>query len=281
MALDAVSINGHTKIGSGAFLVDDGSGEFRAVQATRNFRKAEESEDILVEHDIVSNVLLEFEHAVKNGKQASFLIPESLLNRLHLQAFDAVIKETIEKGHLQEISRSPKMELIYQEHLLPIGRVKRFSPVAGRHLAAHSECWQKRSFTGVVPRSLLALESEDEYNIYENKVYARLLDHLDRYLQRRCTEVSRIEHAISEAARFEASDDLYFGLIHSVCLLWGEGFKSNQVVTDEAEQGQGTLQVLRSLLREVRGLRSSKLYRAVPKGGRHWFSDSNDQYLDP
>jgi len=158
------------------------------------------------------------------------------------------------------------MELVYQEHLLPIGRVKKFSASAGRHLAAHSECWQKRSFSGVVPRSLLALESEDEYNIYENRVYARLLDHLDRYLQRRCREVSRIEEAIDEAASFEASDELFYGVTNSVCRLWGEGFKANQVVTDEAEQGQGTLQILRSMLREIRGLRGSRLYRAVPKG---------------
>lgn len=266
VATKTVLVNGHSEIGPGALLVDDGSGEFRGVEATSFFRRAEQSEDTLVEHDIVSNVLLEFEDDIKSGKKPSFLIPEVLLDRLHLQPFDTVIKETIERGHFHEISRSPMMELIYQEHLLPIGRVKRFSASAGRHLAAHSECWQKRSFSGVVPRSLLALESEDEYNIYENRVYARLLDHLDRYLQRRCREVSRIEEAIDEAASFEASDELFYGLIHSVCSLWGEGFQANQVEADEAKQGQGTLQILRSLLREVRGLRSSELYRAVPKG---------------
>ena len=266
VATESVFVNGHSRIDPGALLVDDGSGEFRGEQVSSFFRRTEQSDDTLIEHDIVSNVLLGFESDIESGKKPTFLIPEVLLDRLHLQPFDTVIQETLERGHFQEISRSPMMELVYQEHLLPIGRVKKFSASAGRHLAAHSECWQKRSFSGVVPRSLLALESEDEYNIYENRVYARLLDHLDRYLQRRCREVSRIEEAIDEAASFEASGELFYGVTNSVCRLWGEGFKANQVVTDEAENGQGTLQILRCLLREIRGLRSSKLYRAVPKG---------------
>lgn len=266
VAMGPISINGHTLLDSGALLVDDGTGEFREGKSASSFIQSGHGDDVLVETDIINNVLLEFEHAVANGNQASFLIPEVLLSRLDLLPFDTFVKEVIDKGHFQEIVRSPNMELIYQEHLLPIGRVKRFSATAGRHLAAHSECWQKRSFTEVVPRSLLALESEDEYNIYENRVFARLLDHLDRYLQRRCREVARIEEAITEAISFEASEDLYFGLTHSVCQLWGEGFKGGEVVTDKAEQEQGTLQVLRSLLREIRGLRSSKLYSTIPKG---------------
>lgn len=265
VAMGPISINGHTLVDSGTLLVEDGTGEFREGQAASLFLQSGHSDDVLVEKDIINKALLAFEDAVVNGSQASFLIPEVLLNRLDLQPFDTFVKAVIDKGHFQEIVRSPNMEMIYQEHLLPIGRVKKFSASAGRHLAAHSECWQKRSFTGVMPRSLLALESEDEYNIYENRVFARLLDHLDRYLQRRCREVARIEEAVTEAVSFEASEDLYFGLTHSVCQLWGEGFKGGEVVTDKTEQGLGTLQVLRSLLREVRVLRSSKLYNTIPK----------------
>jgi len=259
-------VNGHTMIDPGVLLVDDGTGMFRGIDSTSSFLHARSGDEVLVEQGIINSALLEFEYAVAKGNSASFLIPEALLNRLHLQPFDAVVKAVIDKGHFQEITRSPNMELVYEEHLLPVSRVKKFSASAGRHLAAHSECWQKRSFTGVVPRSLLALESEDEYNIYENRVFARLLDHLDRYLQRRCREVSRIEEAIAEAESFEASETLYFGLTHSVCGLWGEGFKGGHVLSDEAEQGQGSLQVLRFLLKEVRGLRGSKLYKMIPKG---------------
>jgi hypothetical protein len=266
VAMASTSINGHTQLESGGLLVDDGTGKFLEGNDTSLFIDAGPDDDVLVDQDIVNSVLLEFEQAVANGKQAPFLIPEVLLDRLHLQPLDTYVKQTVNKGHFQEITRAPKMELIYQEHLLPIGRVKKFSASAGRHLAAHSECWQKRSFTGVVPRSLLALESEDEYNIYENRVFVKLLDHLDRYLQQRCREVSRIEDAIAEAVSFEATEDLYYGLTHRVCDLWGEGFKSGQVVTEEAEHGQGTLHILRSLLREVRGLRCSNLYKAIPKG---------------
>jgi hypothetical protein len=155
------------------------------------------------------------------------------------------------------------MDLIYQEHILPVGRVKRIPSSATRHLAAHSECWQKRSFSGVVPKTLLALESEDEYNIYENRVFARLLDHLERYLQRRCSEVACIEEAIKEREKLDGSG-VYWEASKAICSLWGEGFAVADSFQDEAVEGRGTLSVLRSLLRQTRGLQESHLYRAIP-----------------
>ena len=63
-------------------------------------------------------------------------------------------------------------------------------------------------------------------------------------------EVARIESALAEAADFEASNDLYFGLVHSVCQIWGEGFRSGTKLADEAEEGIGTLAVLRKNVKE-------------------------------
>lgn len=266
LSMKTVTMNTRVKVHMDQFLVDDGTGTCQFDQSDRSgFECPNLSESQLVEKNIVDNVLLEYAEQVATGGRPSILIPETILDRLDLQPFDMLIEDVLAKGHLQEIARLPKMDLIYEERLLPVGRVKKVPGTASRYLAAHSECWQKRTFTGVIPRSLLALESKDEFNIYENRVYVRLLDHLDRYLESRCREVARIESALAEAADFEASNDLYFGLVHSVCQIWGEGFRSGTKLADEAEEGIGTLAVLRKMLKNIRGLRCTRLYRAIPR----------------
>jgi hypothetical protein len=111
----------------------------------------------------------------------------------------------------------------------------------------------------------LALESEDEYNIYENRVFARLLDHLERYLRRRCSEVACIEEAIKEREKLDVSGvGVYWETSNAICSLWGEGFTVADSFQDEAVEGRDTLSVLRSLLRQIRGLQESRLYRAIP-----------------
>ena len=96
----------------------------------------------------MDNVLLEYAEQVATGGRPSILIPETILDWLDLQPFDMLIEDVLAKGHLQEIARLPKMDLIYEERLLPVGRVKKVPGTASRHLAAHSECWQKRTLQG-------------------------------------------------------------------------------------------------------------------------------------
>jgi len=257
-----VLINGHTPLVAGSLLVDDGSGRFLGEHESAFYVEDDiPSQD--VEGDVVISALREFDDATKQGRGRSFLLPEKLLNWLHLSSLDEAILHVVGKGHLQEIVRAPKVDMVYQENFLPVSRVKRIPASATRHLAAHSECWQKRSFSGVVPKTLLALESEDEFNIYENRVFARLLDHLERYLQRRCSEVACIEDAITKRKKLDGAG-VYWETRERICSLWGEGFSSSDVAQEEATQGQDTLAILRSLLRTIRGLRESRLYRAIP-----------------
>ena len=57
VAMEAVSVNGHSRIDSGALLVDDGSGEFRGEQATSIFSRTEQMDDTFVEHDIINTAI--------------------------------------------------------------------------------------------------------------------------------------------------------------------------------------------------------------------------------
>lgn len=264
IACDAFDINARRTLNPGELLVDDGSSRLLDGRREIKFHTVEYDQEAVVQHDVVIDALMEFQSAELGGRNRSFLLPEELLSWLHLQPLDLSIHEVMQKGHFHEIDSSPKMDLVYQEHLLPVGRVKKVPSSATKYLAAHSECWQKRSFSGVIPKTLLALESEDEYNIYENRVFARLLDHLERYLQRRCNEVSLIEKTIKESARFEGAE-VYWEAGRAIYSLWGEGFSANDDLDEEEIEGSATLQALRSLLKQIRGLQKSRLYKAIPR----------------
>ena len=253
--------NQHTRVNPGELVVDDGTGRLLTDQADIKFYQVEQNSDSEVESDLIGSALREFQDALDSGREPAFLLPEKLFEWLKLQSLDELIQEVLDKGHLHEIARAPNMDLIYVENLLPIGRVKKIPPSATKHLAAHSECWQKRSFTGVVPKSLLALESEDEYNIYENRVYVRLLDHLERYLVRRCSEITKIEEVIKKAGDFSPDRNLYWPMARGILELWKEGYgKSDEV----AEGGGSTLLLLKKMLKSIRGLRQTPLYRSIP-----------------
>jgi len=264
IACDAFDINAHRILNPGELLVDDGSNRLLDGRRESKFYTAEHDQEAIVQHDVVIDALMEFQLAESEGRSRSFLLPEKLLSWLHLQPLDLSIHEVMRKGHFHEIDSSPKMDLVYQEHLLPVGRVKKIPSSATKYLAAHSECWQKRSFSGVIPKTLLALESEDEYNIYENRVFARLLDHLERYLLRRCNQVSLIEETIKESVKFEGSE-VYWEAGRAIYLLWGEGFSASNDLDEEGIEGSATLKVLRLLLKQIRGLQQSRLYKAIPR----------------
>jgi hypothetical protein len=111
VAMASTSINGHTQLESGGLLVAGGTGKFLEGNDTSLFIDAGPDDDVLVDQDIVNSVLLEFEQAVTNGKQAPFLIPDVLLDRLHLQPLDTYVKQTVNKGHFQEITRAPYLSI--------------------------------------------------------------------------------------------------------------------------------------------------------------------------
>ena len=136
IASDSVVVNGHTTLEAGDLLVDDGSGRFLGLERDSVFFAGEVAPSQDVQVDVVISALMEFDNATKEGRDCSFLLPEKLLSWLHLTSLDEAILNVIERGHLHEIVRNPNMDIVYQERLLPIGRVKRIPALATRHLAA-------------------------------------------------------------------------------------------------------------------------------------------------
>lgn len=259
-AQEACVFNGHSKIQPADLLVNDGTDKFHIEHQLGSFIHNEKSEQLETELEIIESAILAYQEAVDLGKDSSFLIPDKLLARFELTKFEELLVDVLKKGHLQEIARRPRMELIYEEHLVPVSRAKKVAGSANAHLASHSECWQTRTLTGVIPKQILALESEDQLNIYENRVYVKLLAHIEQYLGKRILEVTKLEEIFKQAVSFQNAEGIYFELRDSIFTLWGEGFSEDEQADDAAVHGIATLELLTKMLKKVRTLQHSGLY---------------------
>jgi len=174
------------------------------------------------------------------------------------------LEELLEKylGHLEEICHHPRTHLKMETDRLPISRAQRISSHATEFLAAHTEDWEKRTFRNIRPKRVLCLIREDLLDIYENRVSARLIDHLLEYLQWRINEVQVLKRELQQADDF--SQDIYqtyWRNRNRICSLWGEQFQAGTALKTAEE----TLKLLQRLQYKLRGLLDTELYLAIPR----------------
>jgi hypothetical protein len=193
---------------------------------------------------------------------AAMVSEQSQITRLERQ-----LDEVLRAGHLHSISKRPRIDLKYEESVTEVSRARRLTSGTYTHLASHSECWQRQTLSGVQPRRVLARFSEDDYAIYENGVYARLLDGLDNHLTTRLQRLEALREGLELALRFTESTDLHFRLTREICTLWGQTYNPEQT-KQQLEVAQNTLATLSSQLKSVRGLKQSGLYLLVPRALR-------------
>ncbi|MBM4293091.1 MAG: hypothetical protein FJ138_18125 [Deltaproteobacteria bacterium] len=114
------------------------------------------------------------------------------------------------------------------------------------------------------PRRVLSLVTEDEWNIYENRVAARLVDHLLKYLGRRVDELNLLNRLLRLGQDYsEQVARVGFRVARRVTTLWGEVFK------DETRgMIEENLKWLTGLRDRVLALLDSPLYRHVPRTER-------------
>jgi hypothetical protein len=255
--------NSHSEIQKGNLVLDDGSHKFKIGNGEGVFSSDNVNSFEKTELNIIENSLESYYEAVKQGRPHSFLIPEKLLVRFELSELENSLFKILEGGYFHEIARNPKAELLYEEYLVPVSRAKKLAPKSHQYLASHSKCWQARSFTGVVPKTMLALENEDNLNIYENRVFVKLLEHLEVYLNERYLEVKRLESIFEHAGSFNHTESLYYELSEGIYKLWGEGFSNDARVDEFVIKSENTLKTIESMLHSVRTLQQSILYREL------------------
>ncbi len=263
--------NGHARPLQGV-LVSDGSDVCQIGSATHCFLLPDRLLESRIE--LFFQTLEALDCSLRVRELQSPLMPAAVINdQSHLLPFEERLLEVVEKGHLHSISTRPRLDLHYEDEVADVSRAKRLAKGALVHLASHSECWQRQTLSGVVPKKVMARFSEDDYNIYENRVYARLLDKIERHLTRRIGLLDQLENTLSQALELYEATDLDHRLRRDICRLWGQTF--DEAATSKASSLlKETLRVLRLLLKTVSGLKQGGLYRLVHRnaqvtGGLH------------
>ncbi|MBB1314189.1 hypothetical protein [Aliivibrio sp. SR45-2] len=202
--------------------------------------------------------------AIDLEKFSHFLPPEISKN-ITPNELDKGIEEIFNNGVLFQINSSPRMSMRYDTELLPTSRVKRYANNYQAHLVAHSECWQQRTIVGIVPKKLMAKVSEDEIAIYENIVYARLIDNLFNYLM---MYQLRLEEIVTFIGRFGTLDSSNkdHRYITQLTLDWGRAYEgSDETIEQLQDQTESSLEKVKSSIRKLSQLRSDKLYQSIPR----------------
>lgn len=164
---------------------------------------------------------------------------------------------------LETVCAAPRTHLKVESDLVPTARARRVARQAIARLASHREDWERPTVLGVRPRRVLCLVPDENADIYENRLAARLVDHIRLYLQvrlARLADIRRMLSQISDHASGAASghhwrrDRLY--------ALWA-GAIQDDAAADVAIHTQARLD---ALYIRVLGLLDSPLYHAVPHG---------------
>lgn len=264
--VEDTSVNGHTYFKAGRILAADGSEKLKLDDISYKCSKDEDEEKQLVELALLQIVeLIDF----KETQLPSPLLPSQLFDvEGDLNELELLLAEVIDKGHLHEISRRPRFDMRYDEFVLPVSRAKRLASSAERHLSAHSEYWQRRTLTGIQPRKIMGMVSEDEYNLYENRVYVRLLDRLERFLSKRIREIDALTKNLTDALDLDSSDQINYRLSRKLFSIWGETFADDSAAIEALDRLEKTQKVLIAQHQSIRGLIQHKFYRCIPKSAQ-------------
>lgn len=231
-------VESHTFVGFTAEQDDDQDLVVRAVQA----------------------VIDEYEESGRHGRPSP-VMPGKLKEQADLTALEQRLIKDV--PHLFNIDRSPRMSMRYDAELTSTSRARRLASGALVRLASHSVDWNRRDFKGVSPKRLLAEVSEDELRIYENVVYARLLDRLCAHLRSRVRNLRTLEARRTDADEIANAESLDHRLRYRLCDLWGAAYPQD---AESSSAGADVLADLITLMKKITRLRLGRLYQSIPSG---------------
>lgn len=263
--LEPLVVNGHSHLQPGDLLSDDGSGVIRIQDAERQVLSSEQTDEDQAESDLSAEAIISIAGKLAHAHDANVspMLPAEMAAQCALEELERNLATVLRDGHLHSISDRPRRDLRYDDLVAPVSRARRLATSALSHLASHSDCWQQRTLSGVQPRKVLGRFSEDDYAIYENRLYKRLLDRLDRHLARRLGRIRGVNSRLERALKFQGSEQTHFRLRQDICRLWGESYLDDKTGM-QLEAGKLALAELESQLRAIRGLRQRGLYSLVP-----------------
>ena len=263
--LEPLVVNGHSHLQAGDLLSDDGSGFIRIQDTESQVLSIDQTDDDQADSDLSAEAIISIAGKLSqaNGLSVSPMLPAEMAAQCALEELERNLATVLRDGHLHSISDRPRRDLRYDDLVAPVARARRLATSALSHLASHSDCWQQRTLSGVQPRKVLARFSEDDYAIYENRLYKRLLDRLDRHLARRLARIRGVNARLARALEFQDSEQTHFRLRQDICRLWGESYLDDKTGM-QLEAGKRALSEIEAQLRAIRGLKQRGLYPLVP-----------------
>lgn len=251
----------------GMFLVPKSGGLWRLLRASEFVEGTFPRTQMLASLDVASirTVGHSISELIDQGRtwldvlDVSPLVP-GMSNRAEFQRFEQLLKDNV--GHLKEVCQRPRTHLRVEVERMAVSRARRFPAQAANYLASHTEDWGRPNLRSVVPKRILATVREDQFDIYENRVAVRLVDHLVGYLRRRVHEVTRLLRVFEEVS---GNHGAAAGGSHwrqgRIYALWGETLDASET----KRKAERTLEQLKYLLFTISGLKDSVLYREVPR----------------
>jgi len=180
---------------------------------------------------------------------------------IRMQPFDIALERDL--SFLEAICTNPRATLNVQQDLVPTVRARRVAAGAIVRLAAHREDWERKTVLGIRPRRVLCMVSEDSVDIYENRLVARLVDHIVEYLRGRLGRLAGIRNMLTQVGDHMGGaasghhwrrDRLYELWAHAV---------SNESSSEFVSQAEFRIN---SLFLRASALLDSPLYRGIPRG---------------
>lgn len=267
--------NQHSDITDGKLLVSDGgehwqlnriSGHFHKPAVDKLERITVFKKAILTLGETLSQSANSVHHNTESQQLLSPLLPGAVIDaELNLLPLESTLQTVLEAGHLHEIAHHPRLDIRYVEETTDVARAKRLAKGALVHLASHSECWQRQTLSGVVPKKVKARFSEDDYQIYENRVFARLIDNIYRHLSSRIRTLDQLHQSLDDALGFEdKSDAIDYRVRQKICALWGQTFDA-EATLHALDLLDNTRSSLKAMLKSITSLRQSGLYLMIPR----------------
>ena len=170
-------------------------------------------------------------------------------------------------GYLEEVCCRPKAHLLVEIERVYASMARRIPAKALPYLAAHTEDWEVPTLRGVRPKRILAELRDDQFDIYENRLATRLVDHLDGYLRRRLAalrkvrrELQKLQREIEKRNNASAQVSGTYRRATRICVLWGQLIDS----TAAQVKADATYREIEGLSRRIQGLMDSFLYGRIP-----------------
>lgn len=165
---------------------------------------------------------------------------------------------------LQVVCRSPRMLLRHEDDRMPVSQARRISSRSIADLIARPRDWEQRTVRGIRPARVLSVISEDDWDLYENRVAARLVDRLLALLVPRLDQLTKMKALLDEGHDFTDETRGSHWRARRLSRAW------ERVDADDSVRSQvvATWRKLAVLTDALRALLGSALYTHVPRSAQ-------------